>query len=545
MAWWKRKKESGDLEAASVGIFVGAREICVVHVDSTFGAPTQILAWETIVYEALEDFELPLRDFVDRHDLRGHACRIVIASDGYSLRLVERPANVPDEDLSDATRWLVKDLVEFDVDDAELAILTLPEDSRRGRTPHMFVIAARGDFVAAASRAIQGAGLRPVGFEVVETAMVALAQQMPEIVSGSAMLRMDEKASVLTIAQGGDLHLARNLHVDLDAIDRAAQIALSGDSMAPEVMEGVDPLLLDIQRSLDYYESEYGLAPASRLTLLPSPVDTSPLVPILSEALRPLAIEWFEFDTYFAAPSDVPRDLHLSVAMAAGCTTGTSSPIGDALLPTTLRKRQGGFGLASVARMGAAILVLLSIYLGLATWRAELLETEVSALQSRRDLLAAEIDARVSASVAGGVEADPEVEIAALTAELDARRSILRDMTQRSSRRDASFSNLLGGLARQDLESIWLQRIRFSSGGDAIEIEGKSLTPEAIPRYLRRLGSDSGFEDRRFRTFLLERRDDRDPAIAFRLATLDDSQSEDLSGKNGDGQRVYDEEGES
>ena len=523
MAWWKRKKDSGDLEAASVGLFVGARDICVVHVDSSVEGPTQILAWETISYEALQDFEAPLRDFVERHGLRGRACRVVIASDGYSLRLVERPANVPDEDLSEATRWLVKDLVEFDVDDAEIAILTLPDDSRRGRTPHMFVIAARGDFVSDASRAIQGAGLRPIGFEVVETAMVSLAQQMPEIVSGSAMLRMDEKASVLTIAQDGDLHLARNLHVDLDAIDHAAQLAVAGDATAPEVMEGVDPLLLDIQRSLDYYESEYGLAPASRLALLPSPVDTSPLVPILSEALRPLSIEWFEFETYFAAPPELPRDLHLPVAMAAGCTTGAASPIGDALLPRTLRQREGGFGLASVARMGAAVLVLLSLYVGFASWRAGQLRAEVSDLEARRDLLVAEIDQRVSAALAAGAETDPEAEIAALTAERDARRSILRDMTQRTSRRDASFSRLLDGLARQDVESIWLERIRFSSGGDAIEIEGRSLTPEAIPRYLRRLGNDAGFRDRRFRTFLLERPDGRNGAIAFRLATLDDS----------------------
>lgn len=161
---------------------------------------------------------------------------------------------------------------------------------------------------------------------------------------------------------------------------------------------------------------------------------------------------------------------------------------------------------------------------------------EVSALQSRRDVLASEVDARVSAAVAAGADTDPEAEIARLTAERDARRSMLRDMTQRTSRRDASFSHLLGGLARQDVESIWLQRIRFASGGEDIEIEGRSLTPEAIPRYLRRLGRDSGFEDRRFRTFLLERPDGRERTVAFRLSTLDDSQDGNDSGTDREGE---------
>lgn len=520
MALWKSRKRAEDALAATVGLIVGPTEACVVYCEGEDGGRPRIVAWESIPYHTAGELQAGVSGFVDRHELHGHACRCTLSTDDYSLRLVERPANVPDEDLVDATRWLVRDLIEFDVENAEIAILTLPDGHSRGRTPHMFVVAARREAVLDLAHVADAAGLRLLGFEIVESTMIALDAGMPALVAGNAMVRIDDKSSVLTIGHDGYLYLARNLHVELDALDHAAQAALeAADPTSLSITELIDPLLLDIQRSLDYYESEYGQAPASRLTLLPAAVDVTPLVPALAEALRPIQVEPFEIERYFAFASPPPPDLHQALTLAAGSTVARPTLIGDALLPASFKPIEGGFGLGSVARITSAIMALLAVFYAVTLYQLDRGLDALAALDLRRDTLIEQIDDGNDRALAAAQATDPEAEIAALVAERDARVKMLSDMTQRGSNRDASFSHLLAGLARQDLEAIWLQRIAFSQGGGAITLEGRALDPEAIPEYLRRLGRESGFASRRFRTFAVDRGDGSEQGLRFRLAS--------------------------
>lgn len=524
MLSWLRKKSTAEIETASVGIAVGPRHATVIACDGEVAGRPTVLAWESIPYQGPADLRSGLARFVDSNGLEGQDCRCTLSPDDYSLRLVERPANVPDEELADATRWLIRDLIEFDVERAELAILTIPIDGSRARTPHMFVVAARHERVTDLAHTIDGAGLRLLGFEIVETSMLALDARMSKIVGGGAVLRLEEKTSVLTLSHAERLYLARNLHVDLDVIDTAANRALTEEDPAgPGIIETLDALLLDIQRSFDYYESEYGRAPASRLTLLPGPIDLTPLVPALTEALRPVQVEPYDLAQYFDFPDRPAAEIQPSLSVAAGTIVALTNLIGDRLLPASFRKRDGGFGLLSVARVAAAIIVLLGVYYGISRFQLDQKSEVLLDLETERDRISDEIEAFRDRVASEASPLDPEAEIAVLTAQRDARMSMLRDMLQRAAKSDAAFSNLLSGLARQDLEGIWLERIELSAGGDAITLEGRTLDAENLPSYLRGLGSEAGFASRRFRTFEIHRANTSAPGLAFRIATLSDA----------------------
>ena len=55
-----------------------------------------------------------------------------------------------------------------------------------------------------------------LGFEIVESTMLALDERMPSIVGGSAVLRFHPKSNVVTIAHDHHLYLTRNLHAEFD-----------------------------------------------------------------------------------------------------------------------------------------------------------------------------------------------------------------------------------------------------------------------------------------------------------------------------------------
>ena len=526
MVWRIFRRSKNESGRQGVGLAVVQDELIAVACEGEVDGRPHLVAWERFPFDPTAPAEAgrALQDFVEANDLQNWSCRCTLSPGDYSLRLVERPTNVPDEELIDATRWLVRDLVEFDVEEAQLGILTIPEDGNRARTPRMFVVVARHEPIMDLAHLIDGVGLRLAGFDIVESSMLALESRMPEVVAGSASLRVDDKASVLTVSRHECLFLARNLHVDADAIETAAQNALQDpDGSDSGIMDLLDSLLLDIQRSLDYYESEYGQAAPSRLTLFPSPVDFSPLIPTLSEVFRPLQVEAYDLTRYFEVPEPLPTSVQPVVALAGGSAIADPGLLGDSLVPAVFRGLGAGFGLPAALRIVAAAALLFGAISSLSWTRlgeerialAEL-EAEHDRLTKRVETLRAEEARRVANA------ADPRSRIEALRAARDARLALLRDLGQSRNRPEASFSNLLAGLARQDLDDLWLERIEITEGGDAIALEGRSLRPEDVPILLRRLGTEKGFESRDFRTFEIERRNDSLPGVAFRIATREE-----------------------
>ena len=98
---------------------------------------------------------------------------------------------------------------------------------------------------------------------------------------------------------------------------------------------------------------------------------------------------------------------------------------------------------------------------------------------------------------------------------------LLRDVERRGAGAGtgAAFSTILTGLARQDVDGLWLTRIELDEAGAHVALEGRALEAEEIPRFLRRLGREPAFEDRRFRQLEILRSDDGAAGLAFRLAT--------------------------
>jgi hypothetical protein len=72
------------------------------------------------------------------------------------------------------------------------------------------------------------------------------------------------------------------------------------------------------------------------------------------------------------------------------------------------------------------------------------------------------------------------------------------------------FSRHLTSLARQDIDGLWLSRIRLSALGDNTQIEGQALRPELVPLYLQSLALEEPFAYQRFHQFTIDRPDEEE-----------------------------------
>ncbi len=55
------------------------------------------------------------------------------------------------------------------------------------------------------------------------------------------------------------------------------------------------------------------------------------------------------------------------------------------------------------------------------------------------------------------------------------------------------FSSVLQGLSEQAIDGLWLTRIQSDTAVRAVILEGGTLTPDLVPRYLKGLGQESAY----------------------------------------------------
>lgn len=196
--------------------------------------------------------------------LEGSRCSFVLSAGEYQLLLVEAP-EVPKEELKEALLWRVKDLIEYSTDDAIIDFIELPEDAFKGRGKMLYVVAADRNLVEKRIAWLESIHLEPVYIDVPELALLNIAEELCEAEAGTAILYLNEQQSIINMMSLGSLYLSRAL-----SYSHSSQI---------------DNAVLDLQRSMDYFESQIGKPPCLRIVVMPLQVGETPLMIELRENL--------------------------------------------------------------------------------------------------------------------------------------------------------------------------------------------------------------------------------------------------------------------
>jgi MSHA biogenesis protein MshI len=203
----------------------------------------------------------------------------------YSVRLVDAPEVEPGE-LAAAARWLVTDLIDFDVNDAVVDYFAIPNQQARGRPARLHVVAARTHIAQGLADLVSQAGLQLEAIDITELSLRNLAARLEEDARGVAFMQLRRERGLLIMVQGGEVYLTRELDVGLEAL---MQEMGASDPFAVldlgEGWEALDALVLEVQRSLDYYESQLGQPPVASLVLAPLEHELPELVPQLEKRL--------------------------------------------------------------------------------------------------------------------------------------------------------------------------------------------------------------------------------------------------------------------
>jgi MSHA biogenesis protein MshI len=177
----------------------------------------------------------------------------VLAPEDYEILLVESPDVLPAE-LKAAVGWRLKGAISFPVAEAVIDVFDIPEQRRRTGTKMMYAIAAKRQAIAYQSSLLKSAGSRFDVIDIPELALRNLAAAQPEAAEGLMLLWLDGDTAQVLVVKQGTLYLAR----------RTPCTQGGGNSVAD-----AEAVALELQRSMDYFESHYEQPPLTNLIIAP------------------------------------------------------------------------------------------------------------------------------------------------------------------------------------------------------------------------------------------------------------------------------------
>lgn len=220
-----------------------------------------------------------LSELATQHDLAEYDCHLVLTSDHYRRINVEAPT-VAENEILEAIRWKINELIDFPIDKAVIDYYQPPMPVRANSSKMLEVIASPIDLIREQIDKCVEAGLQLKVIDIQETTLRNLAVHTPENERGIALLYLLEFSGTLLIQKEATIYVSRKFEIGYKKLDLNDQFSI--ESPAANVHNN---LALEIQRSLDYVESYYGIPPISALAVIPLAENTHNLLDSLNSNL--------------------------------------------------------------------------------------------------------------------------------------------------------------------------------------------------------------------------------------------------------------------
>ncbi len=193
-----------------------------------------------------------LKKYLFEHNLTGMDCAVVLPPSAYRLVQIETP-EVDEETLSSSALWLVKDLIDFSIAEAAVDAFFVPV--RKGTPQKAEAVVAHLPELIELRTSLEAMGLKLVIVDIAELALRNLLLKKEEEQKSLGLLYIDQEHVQLMVVQNDLIGLIRRLNTLL-----AADSEPSAKSQ----------LVLEIQRSLDFYQTQLGKPTPTKLYLNPS-----------------------------------------------------------------------------------------------------------------------------------------------------------------------------------------------------------------------------------------------------------------------------------
>lgn len=366
-SFFKRKKNKKGL----IGIDFRSSRIAIaqiLHADSSTDKPKlKQCAFEALPSGDVGDQSQALSKLAKLFPVSQFSCNSSIENTSYELLLIDAP-NVESSERKQAVRWRIKDQLSYHIDDAVVDVFEIP-GQQSGRSHLMYVVASQKQKIEARVQQLNQANIDIQSIDIYELAQRNIASILPEDKDGIVMLRFNEDSGLLTITRNSTLFLTRNIDFGVNRLkqvlrsgfdnepndssdDSAEEIELSideeamgeesidslGEEFEPEEEQElelnaqgrliIDEVILEIQRSLDYYISHFNQRPVSKIIFAPVVNEVPGVIEYINDMLG-IKVEILDFNEHLNIAKPLSKELQAycfdAIGMALRDETSSSA----------------------------------------------------------------------------------------------------------------------------------------------------------------------------------------------------------------------------
>ena len=296
-------------QKGNVGIYLAADGIAVAEIVASDKLMPALKSCQYISasdpIERLKQFE----HYIKQHALKKRRCSVVLDGAYYNLIQMAAPP-VEDDELKNALRWSVKDFVDYPVDQAVIDVFRVPV--QQNRAAKVFVVTSHREDIQRAVDFIRKSGLKLQSIDIEELSLGNIVRKIPGHEKGIALLNFEKHHGSINLYHDSALYLSRRIDTGLE---RMEELQSQGNALAVIEEQIYDPIILELQRSLDFYESEFAKPPISRLLV-------SPKHPVLqsffdyAESHSGLRVEFIHLPQLFPASTELDDEAHGNCLLA-------------------------------------------------------------------------------------------------------------------------------------------------------------------------------------------------------------------------------------
>jgi len=279
--------------------------VAVAQVQTGKKSPGQILRSEFVEADGQEAQVAALKAWVHSNNLQKTPCVCLVANDDCDVYQVEKP-EVEDSEMIQAVSWKIKDLINYDVSHAVVDSYPMPESSKN-KQQQVGVVAAREAIIRNYIDGIKTSALALNALDIHELVRANLQVVQRSSEHSLAVLTLTRESGLLSVYHDTDLYVSREFMIGIDQLG----LATSEDESV------FDALLLELQRSLDYFESYYGMGSVTNLRIFPQVKATEKMAMYLQN-LSNFDIEFISFAGDDDHPGLEPNCFHAYCAALRG-----------------------------------------------------------------------------------------------------------------------------------------------------------------------------------------------------------------------------------
>lgn len=266
-----------------------------------------------VALDESKDIQNELTALVKKQGLEQFRCSCVLPPESHNLLLIDAPDVEPAE-LKAAVRWRIKDLINFHIDDAIIDVFEIPEqNSAPGRARLMYAVAARESKIHENVESLEKTALKLETVDIPELAIRNITALLDDDIRGVAFLYLSMDSGVITLTRQGSLYLSRNLDVGC----KQMFLQSNDKELHPETQQAFDKIVLEVQRSLDYYESHFSQPPITSLVIAPMEQEVAGILPHLSANLG-IAASMLDINSVLDADEPISNELQSKCLLSIG-----------------------------------------------------------------------------------------------------------------------------------------------------------------------------------------------------------------------------------